>query len=110
MMTKRKCTALIMTLLLSAALIHGPNTDAYGVDQTGATTVSADQSTNGLLALEESEMSKEIQERIMDQYDLIPSAPEPPNYSVDFGISFKQEDIDPREWVRWIMIMLTLAF
>ncbi|WDH83632.1 hypothetical protein PUW24_12625 [Paenibacillus urinalis] len=109
-MLKRKCTAVIMTLLLSASLASGVHADAYGADQTHAASVSADQSTNGPLSLEESETSKEIQQRLMEQYDLEEPAPEPPNYSVDYGISFNWDEFDPSEFVRWMMIMLTLAF
>ncbi|MFD1136347.1 hypothetical protein [Paenibacillus urinalis] len=109
-MLKRKCTAVIMTLLLSASLASGVHADAYGADQTHAASVSADQSTNDPLSLEESETSKEIQQRLMEQYDLDEPAPEPPIFTGDFGFSINLSEFDPSVFVRWMMIMLTLAF
>lgn len=109
-MLKRKCTAVIMMLLLSASLASGVHADAYGADQTHAASVSADQSTNGPLGLEESETSKEIQQRLMEQYDLDEPAPELPKFTGDFGFSINLSEFVPSEFVRWMMIMLTLAF
>lgn len=109
-MLKRKCTAVIMMLLLSTSLASGVHADAYGADQTHAASVSADQSTNGPLSLEESEMSKEIQQRLKETYEVDPPAPELPKFTGDFGFSINLSEFDPSVFVRWMMIMLTLAF
>lgn len=109
MIRKRSFAVVLMLLMLTAA--HTPGAYANGYNDTEV--VSHEVAQTGSLGIEETEISKEIQDRLREQYDLPQPTPEQPQMTGDFGISISLKDMESLytlELARWIMIMLTISF